>query len=511
MFGTVRHNFDFSIPKFIKFAPKRDTEKCLPSHNEKLAKVTDSAGLSLFAGNKSTEVPDFEFLGDEAQPGPKIVSLPSSTSYSVFALRPGDSDDDEDEYYYDLSDMPPISLTLPDFVDETINRRWSVLFGSEEPPLYNYSNQSVGDIPLKAFLFSQPPPSYRDLSWTSDVPRDVLSRYSAFRLDPLPQQPPSSGSKDSTLKEKILEILPAPLRGALEDVSLDYDRYTQSLAVTIGRSPDSTNGVQSENESVWKLGSDISELSITVQDSVIDGTHYQVALWILYWARCSYNHGLESLSISLPELCPPQTSLSINIFSPPATSAFQTLFPNMHTLHWDGNLQFLPVFLPAITSENVRTLKVNTEMSIDDALLLFRRFSKSGLQSVELASLVDRQPILLPEYQAEKEDYKNDGLPIILPHLDSLKLTSAVSLLPFLATLSFPSLCKLELDFNAADSNPEDMIYSFLTSSLLNDSLLYVEVQCDSVLDRQEHLLGLMKQKACSAFVAVVGVGQSAS
>jgi hypothetical protein len=192
----------------------------------------------------------------------------------------------------------------------------------------------------------------------------------------------------------------------------------------------------------------------------------------------------------------------------------------------------------------IQQLKVNSEISVDDALLLLGRFgglgSESGIRSVELGGtgVGAYEPSLLPEYlESEVEvEFEEHGVvsggdqagagfvskspsskKISLPKLDSLRITATVSLGALLAAVDLPRLCKLELDLgDAGDSGAaEDTLYALLGTLLMpsksigvqddSDGLLYLDVRHGGTFEVGERVRGSVLQRSPFAYVSFNG------
>jgi len=313
-----------------------------------------------------------------------------------------------------------------------------------------------------------------------------------------------------TMKDELREVIHTELHDILSEVYMQYDDHDCSLLVKIGGSPDF------KSVGTCELGYRgmpcIRELSIVVAHSVKNAKYYHMALSILAWMQSSHSGTIETITILLPDhLALPNEDLkAFRLLALPDALPTGKIFPFMHTLNWSGNLDFLPKFVPLLVSQAVKVLRINSELSIDDALLLLRQYSSSLIQELEITTLIDQLPTLLPEYN---ENIKISGdhnlLPFTLPNLDTLKLGSCVSFNSLFDTLVLPSLCKLELDLNRSDTESDehqDLLHSALVCPLMSQDLLYVNVELDSNMDNTEHVARLFNQKLPSAYVLVNGV-----
>ncbi|KAF9563353.1 hypothetical protein CPC08DRAFT_760912 [Agrocybe pediades] len=136
------------------------------------------------------------------------------------------------------------------------------------------------------------------------------------------------------------------------------------------------------------------------------------------------------------------------------TTSPEDIFPVLNSVTWSGSLESLPKFMPFFASPSVKTLKVNTELSIDDALLFLRQYSSSSLQELEITTFVERSPTLLPDYQ-ENVEIPGDSSILCLPHLDTLTLGSCIRLKPLFDAVHLPNLRRLELHFSGPNSSPD--------------------------------------------------------
>ncbi|KAF8960250.1 hypothetical protein BDZ97DRAFT_1329702 [Flammula alnicola] len=385
-----------------------------------------------------------------------------------------------------------------------------------DPEEYDYDSETDSEL---SFAMAGSPGRYTPFSEIDD--ELLLAGSLLFRVDP---EPLSLDQKDSvpTLQDVFFEKIPDELRDMLVNMILNYDAYLRTLAIVIGGNGEVNNKQETDNDCPWYNYSHISSLSVSIAESSSTtrddeetmAKQYQSLLWILDWAQATYGHTIEAVDISLPKsftlpdtandlLCGPV----IDSITPTTSGAV----PNLHTLTWSGNLRFLPRLLPVVVSHNMKVLKINSELSIDDALSLLRHFSNSEIQELELGCLARCAPSL-PGSASDGRGASSPGylaLPVDLPHLDSLKIATAIPLDAFFATLYVPNLCKLEVDLTAAISASEEVLHSLLASALLGQRLLFVDVQHNGPCENGEKMKGLVKQRAPFAYVSVNGEGHS--
>ena len=289
-----------------------------------------------------------------------------------------------------------------------------------------------------------------------------------------------------SFKAALLQHIPEELHGLLHDTCVDYDPFTRSLEIFIGQVPDGQEKGESEPRSYSQ--DCISSLSIIISELAgVDGMigrQYQLLLCVLRWAQIRFNNSVEELNIFIPELFPLPKDASYNLENIQA-------FTRMQTLRLSGDALVLHGLLPHLICPGMRVLKVRSELSVDDALLITRLLDGVQLFAFELGCITGAPSRISPNTVSPSR-----SLPIALPCLDSIKLTASVSVERLCIALARLTLCKCEFDFSAARAGGEAAIRSVLASPLLGMHILFVDVILEGAFDGMEYVMERIKQKA---------------
>ncbi|KJA18216.1 hypothetical protein HYPSUDRAFT_45550 [Hypholoma sublateritium FD-334 SS-4] len=288
-----------------------------------------------------------------------------------------------------------------------------------------------------------------------------------------------------SFKAMFFRHVPKELHDTLNDVCAKHDPFTSSLDIFIRPTPEG----QEQSGSIpgnWSQNS-ISSLSITISGFADVGSvmerQYQLLFCILRWAQISFGDTVENIDVFIPASFPTPVDM------PDILEDIQA-FTSMHTLRWNGDARVLHGLLPRIICSKMRILKIWSNISIDDALLILHLLDAVQLFTLELGCIVDAPsrvaqpsgPILSP--------------PIALPCLDSIKLTASVPIERLCAALARPVLCKCEFDFSGARKGGEAVIRSVLASPLLGEHILFIDIILEGAFEGMERVMGLIKQKA---------------
>ncbi|KIM42759.1 hypothetical protein M413DRAFT_26757 [Hebeloma cylindrosporum] len=474
-----------------------------------------------------------------------------------FGLQEGDSDELYSKGYFE-SEHAPLSPLRWGFEGEDVNpdpvssgwhrydKFWMDTVGSvdvDSPSSSSCSSSSDDDTDVSesdsTYARSGSPLEFLDLgAWCRDTTASppsssFLFGYSAPAVE--------ADSALTALFSKLTSAIPVELHDALkEGVKLEYNAWGGKLAIIIGEKQDDDSFKNCE-ESARSLKFGIHTLSVSVVHSLGSlvareepTAQFRLLLHILSWAQTEWRTTLEELSLELPEaFVLPKDSLKGIAAPKPIQHSDDSDASALHTLTWTGDLQFLSEILRGCfspqTLKGIQALKVNSEISVDDALLLLGRFEglESGIRSIEIvgAGVGGCEPVLLPEYLESEVPTENGqvGLTessaspsskkVSLPYLDTLRINASVSLAAFFAAVDLPRLCELELDLgDKRDGDAaEDTLYALFGTVLMPSSpegeggLLYLDVKHGGTYEIGERMRGLVVQQDPDAYVVING------
>ncbi|KAJ3508448.1 hypothetical protein NLJ89_g5748 [Agrocybe chaxingu] len=318
----------------------------------------------------------------------------------------------------------------------------------------------------------------------------------------------STEANPPTLRSTFESQIPATLLSVLSKSQIHFDVYTEKLSVLIFSDATKAVPVDAGQTDVWLANNCVFDLSVTVAHSVNGYEHLeemelvlQFVSWLLEWVRANHNQTIEQIDIAMPEDFVLSTK-ALNAAVIKSGSANSLL--NLHTLSCSGNVNILAALVASLDAKNVQILKINSDISVDDASLLLRKYpgSKLSLHTLELASVSDCVPTLLPLYEGKDVSATEILPPLTLPTLDSLKVVGSVDLIPFFDALSLPNLCKLELDIQADLDGPAQALLSL---PIVWTNLGFLDVQFNGSLESAEMIGSVFKQQAPDAYVQVNG------
>ncbi|CAA7269208.1 unnamed protein product [Cyclocybe aegerita] len=311
-----------------------------------------------------------------------------------------------------------------------------------------------------------------------------------------------------TLKSIFKSQIPATLLSVLSKSHIHFDVYTEKLSVLIFS--DMTEAVVNNagQTDVWLANNYIFNLSVTITHSVNGYEHLkemehqlQFVSWLLEWVRANHNQTIEQIDIVMPEDFVLSTkALDTAIIKHGSANSLL----NLHTLSCSGNVNILAALVISLDAKNVQILKINSNISIDNANLLLCKYpsSKLSLHTLELTSVSDCIPTLLPLYKSKDVSITEVLPPLTLPTLDSLKVAGSVNFNPFFDALSLLNLCKLELDIQANLNRP---MQPLLWLPIVWTNLGYLDIQFNGLLESAEMIRSVFKQQAPDAYVQVNG------
>ncbi|KAF8185111.1 hypothetical protein BJ912DRAFT_973571 [Pholiota molesta] len=316
-----------------------------------------------------------------------------------------------------------------------------------------------------------------------------------------------------SFSEVFFRSVPNDLRGILGEASATHDPYLHAFDVVLGRrsAAEAALNVQPDPyDHAWYAQDRICSLSVTVLEEAGGGVNREVLvgrflLWVLEWAR-KYARTLEEVHITVPDSFPlpgDDTGSSPCSTCPPheTDSDGVDVLTHLKTLTWTGDTRVLPTILARFVPHSLHILRIGcAALSIGDALLLISRIAKHEIYALELGTL----STCASEAQVGTDDLR---LPLRLPYLDSLKISSSIPLERFFAAVSLPpSLCKLEFDFASASKRAAEVVASLVASeNLLEEYILFMDIEVECAFEGMDKAMRRIKEKAAFAYVACRG------
>lgn len=211
-----------------------------------------------------------------------------------------------------------------------------------------------------------------------------------------------------------VHAVPQELHCVLSCTTFEYNPVMRSLIFNIGMGmPLSPHGFEFWVQAVNKMLSNnlpIIDVLISVDASAVSikaGEQTDEAFLAVFWIINLLRHrnaNMQGLSLNLPPHLPvSQTALNVvstrSIIPNTGSSGSDGLDDfNLSTLLYSGSLSLLNTLIPASSMRGLQVLVVNDpQVSLDDVVILLKQAPQ--LCSLELGTLTDCYPTLLPVYQ----------------------------------------------------------------------------------------------------------------
>lgn len=296
--------------------------------------------------------------------------------------------------------------------------------------------------------------------------------------------------------KSLARHVPDDLQDMLQVLFVEHDPFSRKLGIVIGEVGGRAN--QEDTYPVYSSPIEILHISIMVSDipghGITTEKQFQLLLCILRWAQIIYGNTVEEVNISVPKTFPLSGEIIhiINGIEP---------FANMHSLTWAGDAHLLPHFISCLLTASTQLLTIQAEMSVDDALHLTGILSSSRICSLELGVITgcpSRVASLI--HSANRVD---NASRVVLPTIDSFKVSATVSLNRLFDALALPALCKCECEFGNAGENGEAALRALVASPLLGPHVLYVDVVLQGPFVGMAGVMAHLKERApfaCASF-----------
>ncbi|KAF9531011.1 hypothetical protein CPB83DRAFT_904988 [Crepidotus variabilis] len=391
---------------------------------------------------------------------------------------------------------------------------------SNEPHLHpeNYRKRkrspSTEEAPLSPLFYGQnlpfvqrsrtPPPAYTETEYAHPI-WDEHNSSLLFSVDRSARRG-SPRKPRTTLQATISNAVPAHLSAVLSGIEFEHRVIDQSLSISLYEGPCS-DLFKPKNEVYDSSICEVTSLCITVGQRLEEyGPHainavWSFIVWFLAWTQSTRQVPLDDIHLSVPEAFDslhPNQSIHSFIGKKPIIDA--------HTLSWVGGVGALSYLLQFCSPEGIQELQVISELSMDDALILLRYLSRFKIHTLSIGAVVFCPPSLVPSYPVRLCNKFDSQIisPIFLPHLDCLKVSSTVDLVPLFDALSLPKLCKLELDVVDA---PVEVFDSIIDLPLVWEQILYFDIIHDVEVERDDAMKDVLQHLSPRAYVATNGEG----